>query len=146
MQWDGTRYAGFTDPDAGGEPWIAVNPNKSIINAAREVDDPDSVFTFYKRLIDLRHRDPVVSAGSFRPIDDRDEQVYAFVRTLGERRLLTVVNVSSRQAALPEQTAKLLGGDLDPSRLVISNLAIGDIMGDLARGTLSPWAALVTGL
>ncbi|MBI0063976.1 MAG: alpha-glucosidase [Bifidobacteriales bacterium] len=146
MQWDGGRYAGFMTPEAAVEPWIAVNPNKSRINAASEVDDPDSVFSFYKRLIDLRHRNPVISAGSFQPVDVEDEYVYAFVRVLGDRRLLTVVNVSSQQATLPAQTTGLLNGNLNASRLVISNLDGADLMVELARGILPPWAAFAIGL
>lgn len=146
MQWDGGRHAGFMAPEAAVEPWIAINLNKSRINAASEVNDPDSVFSFYKRLIDLRHWNPVISAGSFQPVDDEDEYVYAFVRVLGDRRLLTVVNVSSRKGTLPAQTADLLNGNLNASHLVISNLDGADLMLELARGILPPWAAFVIGL
>ena len=46
MQWDASKYAGFTAPDAPVEPWTSVNPNHVEINAAEEFDDPDSVYTF----------------------------------------------------------------------------------------------------
>ena len=55
MQWDASRYAGFTAADAATEPWIGVNPNHVEINAAEEFDDPDSVYGFYKKLIAMRH-------------------------------------------------------------------------------------------
>ena len=51
MQWDGSEHAGFTT----GEPWIAVNPNHTEINAAAAIADPDSVFHHYRKLIELRH-------------------------------------------------------------------------------------------
>lgn len=63
MQWDGSAYAGFTAPDAAVEPWISVNRNHTQINAAGEFDDPDSVYTFYKRLIAIRHENALVAAG-----------------------------------------------------------------------------------
>ena len=69
MQWDDSTYAGFTMPDAPVEPWIAVNPNHTEINAADEIDDPDSVYSFHKRLIALRHTDPVVAAGDYRRVE-----------------------------------------------------------------------------
>ena len=59
VQWDASRHAGFTT----GSPWIAVNPNANHINAAAQVDDPDSVYSFYRKVIALRHTEPVVSHG-----------------------------------------------------------------------------------
>ena len=119
---------------------------KMRITVHRWTTNIQSNFSFYKRLIDLRHRNPVISAGSFQPVDVEDEYVYAFVRVLGDRRLLTVVNVSSQQATLPAQTTGLLNGNLNASRLVISNLDGADLMVELARGILPPWAAFAIGL
>ena len=80
VQWDASRHAGFTT----GSPWIAVNPNANHINAAAQVDDPDSVYSFYRQVIALRHAEPVVSHGDFTMLLPRDEHVYAFVRSLPE--------------------------------------------------------------
>ncbi len=96
MQWDGSKYAGFTAADAPKEPWISVNPNHVEINAAAQFDDPDSVYAFYKKLVNLRHNSPVVAAGEWELVDDNDEAVYAFTRTLGERRMLVMINLSGR--------------------------------------------------
>src|SRR6478735_2197710 len=78
VQWDATRHAGFTT----GAPWIAVNPNANHINAAAQVDDPDSVYTFYRKVIALRHAEPVVSHGNFTMLLPDDPHVYAFTRAL----------------------------------------------------------------
>ena len=94
VQWDGSTQAGFTS----GTPWLPVNPNYSEINAAAAVADPDSVFHHYRKLIALRHEDRVVSHGDYALLLPEDEQVYAFVRTLGTEGALVVVNVSSRPA------------------------------------------------
>ena len=77
MQWDASPNAGFTT----GEPWIAVNPNFTEINAAAQVDDPDSVFSHYRRLIALRHEEPCVAHGDFTMLLPDHEQLYAFTRT-----------------------------------------------------------------
>ena len=61
MQWDGGAAAGFTT----GTPWIAVNPNYPEINAAAQIDDPESVFAHFRAVIELRHTDPVVAYGDF---------------------------------------------------------------------------------
>ena len=63
MQWDASRYAGFTAPDAATEPWIGVNPNHVEINAAEEFDDPGSVYSFYKKLIAMRHNNATIATG-----------------------------------------------------------------------------------
>ncbi|HJY67806.1 MAG TPA: alpha-glucosidase, partial [Streptosporangiaceae bacterium] len=61
VQWDASPHAGFTT----GAPWISVNPDYVSVNAAAEVGQPGSVFEHYRRLIELRHTDPVVTDGGF---------------------------------------------------------------------------------
>jgi oligo-1,6-glucosidase len=90
VQWDASRHGGFTT----GAPWIAVNPNANTINAAAQVDDPDSVFSFYRRVIALRHADPVVAYGDFTMLLPDDEHVYAFRRSLPDAELLVLGNFS----------------------------------------------------
>ena len=90
VQWDATRHGGFTT----GAPWIAVNPNANTINAAAQVADPDSVYSFYRRLIELRHTDPVVAYGDFTMLLPDDEHVYAFTRSLPDAELLVLGNFS----------------------------------------------------
>jgi oligo-1,6-glucosidase len=90
VQWDATRHGGFTT----GSPWIVVNPNANTINAAAQVDDPDSVYNFYRRVIALRHRDPVVAHGDFTMLLPDDEHIYAFRRSLPDAELLVLGNFS----------------------------------------------------
>ncbi|WHP18510.1 alpha-glucosidase [Cellulomonas sp. ES6] len=96
VQWDASPQAGFTT----GTPWLAVNPNHVEVNAAAEHADPASVLHHYRRLIALRHSDPVVALGDFTMLLPQDEQVYAFTRTLAGDALLVVVNVSGRDASV----------------------------------------------
>lgn len=143
MQWDDSRYAGFEDPNAEREPWLSVNGNKDEINAVQEVGDADSVFAFYRRLIELRHTNDIVSAGVFESLDVDDEHVYAFIRRLGDRRLLVVVNVSSEQAPLPAQTLLLLTEGFHESKVLVSNEGTDALADGVADGELSPWSAFV---
>jgi oligo-1,6-glucosidase len=94
MQWDGSPNAGFTT----GEPWIGVNPNHTEINAEAQVDDPDSVFNHYRRLIELRRELPVIADGDFTPLAEDHPQIYAYVRRLGDDELRVVANLSSEPA------------------------------------------------
>ena len=145
MQWDGSKYAGFTAPDAATEPWISVNPNHVEINAAAQCDDPESVHAFYKQLIDLRHRNPVVAAGDFRLLDASDRQVYSFVRALSSKdgqvakRLLVMVNVSGEIARIPSETAASLPLDVDESHIVITTHDSAHTKLSLTKRELAPW-------
>ena len=100
MQWDASENAGFTT----GTPWIMVNPNYKTINAAAELQDPDSVFHHYQKLIALRRNSPwsdIIVYGSYRLLAPEDEAVYAYLRQLGEQRLLVVCNLSPNPVVFP---------------------------------------------
>jgi oligo-1,6-glucosidase len=97
MQWDDTPNAGFTT----GSPWLAVNPNYPRINAAAEVADPESVYAYYRRLIALRHDDPVVREGEFELLLPADPSIYAFTRTGEGVRLLVVGNLGREPVRVP---------------------------------------------
>ncbi len=92
MQWSGYPGAGFTT----GEPWIAINPNSASINAAEQVGRDDSVFEFYRRLIALRHSEPIIARGDFRMLLPDDPRVYAFTRSWGEQELLVLGNFGAQ--------------------------------------------------
>ena len=91
VQWDASPDAGFTT----GTPWIAVNPDHVTVNAEAQVGDPGSVFAHHRRLVDLRHADPVVTDGAFDLLLPDDEAVWAFLRTGEDAELLVAANLSS---------------------------------------------------
>lgn len=88
MQWDDGPNGGFTT----GRPWIEVNPNTGTINAAGQVGRDGSVFEWYRRLIELRHRDRLVSHGRFTMLAPDHPVLFAYLRTLGDRQLLVLAN------------------------------------------------------
>lgn len=88
MQWDASENAGFTD----GTPWIPVNPNYTTINAASQVEDSDSIFACYKRLIELRKRHDVLVDGTFRMLLAADENFFAYEREDEKEKLLVICN------------------------------------------------------
>jgi oligo-1,6-glucosidase len=100
MQWDDSEQAGFTT----GTPWIKVNPNYKEINVAEALADSNSVFHYYKKLIQLRRENPVIVYGTYDLILDAHEEIYAFTRTLEEERLLVILNFSGNnpEFQLPE--------------------------------------------
>ena len=127
MQWTAGKNAGFTS----GTPWMPVNPNCERINAASQVGDPDSVFSFYKRLIALRHELPVVCRGDFTLLMPQDEQVFAYTRQYEGETLLVACNFSGKTAAL-DDAAKTRG-----KRLLGNYPDAGD------AGALRPWETRV---
>ena len=88
MQWDTTEQAGFTT----GKPWMKVNPNYTEINAAEQVDCEDSIFNYYRKLIQLRKELPVLTDGKFTMLDMDHNQIFAYLRDTGEDKLLVVCN------------------------------------------------------
>lgn len=94
MQWSNKKNAGFSTVD----PWIKVNPNYSYINAEEEVNDPSSVYNFYKKLIELRHTLPVITDGDYKQVEgtENNDQVYAYIRKNDTDTLLVVANYTDK--------------------------------------------------
>ena len=96
MQWDDTKEAGFTT----GKPWIGVNPNYKIINAKAELEDKTSVFYYYQKLIQLRRNSQwsdIIVYGTYNLLDKEDENIFAYTRQFGDRKILVVCNVSANE-------------------------------------------------
>jgi oligo-1,6-glucosidase len=135
VQWDGSRQGGFTT----GQPWLAVNPNVSAINAADQYDVPGSVFEHYRALIRLRHQHPVVAEGSFHRVPAGADAVFAFERRYDGDVLLVVANLSS------ERRDVRFGDNSTPWRdgeLVLTNLPNSAIGAE----AFAPWEARVYAL
>ena len=134
LQWDASANAGFT----AGKPWLQVNPNYREINAAQALADPDSVFHYYRRLIALRKANPVMVYGRYELILAEHPEIYAYTRTLDDKRLLVVCNFG-RNTPLFSLPAEL---GFNSAELVIANLAV-PAAADLRALTLRPYEARV---
>ena len=101
MQWDDSAYAGFST----ATPWIMVNPNYTKINAKDQVNRKDSVFKYYQKLIKLRHESELIVYGTYDLILDDDKDIYAYIRTLGDEKLIVYCNFSenTRKVEIPEE-------------------------------------------
>jgi oligo-1,6-glucosidase len=128
VQWDASPSAGFTT----GTPWLPVNPDHVEWNAAAQRDDPGSVLAHYRRLIALRHENPVVALGEFAMLLPEHDEIYAFTRSLGTEVLLVACNVGRTACPL----AGLLPQAVD-AELVLGNLTASD------PAVLAPWEARV---
>lgn len=88
MQWNDSPHAGFTT----GTPWIEVNPNYETINAEEALADPESIFHYYRRLIQLRKEHDIMVYGRYDLILEGHERIYAYTRTLGKEKWLIILN------------------------------------------------------
>lgn len=116
MQWSGEENAGFTE----GTPWIKINPNYKEINAALQVEDEDSVFGCYRKLIRFRKEYPVFVDGVFRMLLEEDEELFAYTRENEDSRLLVICNFHGRTVSCPLEEPY---GDM---KLLISNYQDAD--------------------
>lgn len=98
MQWTAGENAGFT----GGTPWLALNPNYVTINAEAQVRDPDSVYSYYKKLIRLRKEQDVIVYGKFTMLEEEDENLFIYTRQLGTKKILVICNFTDKSQKMPE--------------------------------------------
>lgn len=115
VQWNDAPHAGFTT----GEPWIEVAQNYPEVNAEAAVGDPDSVFHHYRKLIDLRKTEPLVTTGEYELLDGEHPSVYAYARN-GEEDSLIVVNNFFADPVRWEWPEQVKG--FEDSDLVLANL------------------------
>ncbi len=111
MQWDDSANAGFTT----GTPWIKVNDNYDKINAKSQVDDPDSIFSCYKKLVQLRKDYPVFVDGKFTLLLEDDENIFAYSRKNEEKTMIVVCNFFDREIPMP------LAKECEGMEVLISN-------------------------
>lgn len=97
MQWDDTENAGFTT----GTPWLGVNPNYTEINARSQLHDENSVFHYYKKLIQLRKENSIFVEGDFTLLLPEDENIFAYVREYEGRKLLVAANFTDKEVECP---------------------------------------------
>ncbi len=96
MQWTDEDGAGFT----AGRPWQRINPNKAKINVRQQEEDPQSVLNLYRKMIRLRRDHPVLTLGTYEPVLEEDEHIYAYVREDAQERWLVVLNFSKTPTGL----------------------------------------------
>ena len=114
MQWDDSANAGFTT----GTPWIKVNSNYPKVNAKQEVSDPDSVFSYYKKLIRLRHENEIIVYGDYELLAPEDEALFIYTRMLGTQRLMVLCNFTEKEVAIPAEVTEQIPAD---AKLLIGN-------------------------
>lgn len=96
MQWDSTENAGFTT----GKPWLKVNKNYKFINAEDCLQDKDSIFYHYKKLIDIRKHNDTIIYGDYKLLLPEDKNVFAYSRELNGDKIVVVCNFYNKEVNL----------------------------------------------
>ena len=111
FQWDATKNAGFTS----GEPWLKVNNNHVVLNAATEEKDPNSELNYFRKMVKLRKNNLTLVYGKYTLIDSENKNVYAYTRELNGEKLLILLNFSAQKATVKT------GLDTKKAKLLITN-------------------------
>jgi oligo-1,6-glucosidase len=127
MQWDPSEHGGFTS----GTPWIKVNQRFEEINVKNAVEDPQSIFYFYQKLISLRKEMEIIVEGDFQLLEKDDPALFAYERNWKDESLLVLCNFSGVDLTIKENLK------IQDYQVILSNYE-----GDYS-GTLRPFQALV---
>jgi len=119
MQWDETDFAGFSN----SEPWISVNKNyKQGVSVKSQEADKYSVLNYFRKMCSVRKSNQALVYGAYELIDESNEQVYAYTRSLDQDRFLILLNFSTENSVytLPAEI------NYNAAKLIISNDRIKD--------------------
>ncbi|OAD64783.1 glucohydrolase [Pediococcus parvulus] len=95
MQWNDGKNAGFSE----GNPWIKVNPAYPEINVASALEDTNSIYYFYQKMNELRHKYDVIVYGNYELLDPDDEKVFAYKRNLRNESILVIANFTDQEVS-----------------------------------------------
>ncbi len=124
MQWSGGTNAGFS----GGKPWLPAPGSAAKYNVANELRDPDSILSFYTRLLALRHGEDALMEGKYVALNEGDPNVLAYLRSSATETILVVLNMSG--------TVQDVAIDLGP--VGISGAQVTALISTTARAAAGP--------
>lgn len=127
MQWDNSTNAGFSDV----EPWIKLNANYQWLNAASQIDDPDSIFNYYKKMIEILKTNEIVQFGDYQEYYEDSEALYVYKREYQGKRILVLCNFTDQEI---DYDSTIVGAD---AKVLLGNYD------DMISGKLRSYEALV---
>ncbi len=126
MQWSSGREGGFTT----GKGWMDVNPNTTLINVEAQIVDDQSILNYFRKMLALRKANPVLTYGSYQPIETGPDYVFTFTRQMEKEKVMIMLNFSDHTVKFPIEDAQiyqqLIGNYEDPD-----------------RSRLRPWEAII---
>ncbi len=98
MQWDSSEFGGFS----AVSPWINVNPNKDSINVEEALKDPNSIYHYAQKVIELKKNLSAVNGGDYLPIMEKDKKVLAYKRIKDDEEIVVIANFSPKEISRKE--------------------------------------------
>ncbi|NFE95016.1 glycoside hydrolase family 13 protein [Clostridium botulinum] len=129
MQWDASENAGFSK----NKPWIDINSNYKEINVESELKNPNSVLNFYKKMIDIKKNSETLSYGEYKLILDEDENIYSYMRILGNKKYIIICNLSDNENLYKYEKETLIF-----EKLILSNYGVNK-HDEINSINLKPW-------
>ncbi|WP_456273984.1 glycoside hydrolase family 13 protein [Bacillus sp. AK031] len=133
MQWSDDTNGGFSE----AAPWMKVNENYKRINVEAQLKDPESILSFYKKMVSVKKENEIFTYGVYDLILPLHKQIYAYTRTLGKEKVLVIANLSTKTAA-----ADLEKLSVSSRGLMLNNYKVEE-HGDVTSISLKPYEARV---
>jgi oligo-1,6-glucosidase len=130
FQWDTTKNAGFTS----GKPWLKVNPNYNLINAEVQEKDPNSTLNYFRKLVQLRNKEPVFVYGKYTLLDRENPNIFAYTRDLEGKKILVLLNFSEKESSFN------IGIPITKSKIILDNYTNTK---NLKKNILRPFEAVI---
>ena len=131
MQWDDSENAGFTT----GNPWLSVNKNYEVINAKQCLEDENSIFHYYRKLINIRKNNDTIIYGDYTLLCADDNNIFAYIRELNGDKILVVCNFYDNEVNFNFKY------DFNYSEILLSNYKDSSTL--LENLTLRPYEAIM---
>ncbi|PGW35327.1 alpha,alpha-phosphotrehalase [Bacillus thuringiensis] len=135
MQWNEAMNSGFTT----STPWISAAENFKEINVEKALEDKESVFYHYKKLIELRKTYDVITEGEYAILDKNDPKIWAYTRTTGSEVLIAINNFYGEEITYSVPAQVQLDGM--KQEVLLSNYK--DVSKDITKLSLRPYESIV---
>ena len=136
FQWNDTKNAGFTT----GTPWLKVNPNCKTINVAAEEQNPNSILSYFKKVVKLRKENTTLIYGRYTLLDKDNPDVYAYTRDYNGKKIVVLLNFTTHKA-----TANL-SLNMSKAKVLIDNYSTLPDTHEIKTFSLRPYEAIVVKL
>ena len=131
MQWDNSENAGFTT----GKPWLSINENYEVINAKQCLEDENSIFHHYRKLIDIRKNNDTIIYGDYTLLCPEDKNIFAYTRELNGDKILVVCNFYDKEVIFS------FDGDFNHADILLSNYKDSSTL--IEKLNLRPYEAIM---
>ena len=131
MQWDNSENAGFTT----GTPWLAINKNYTEVNAKQCLEDENSIFHHYRKLINIRKNNDTIIYGDYTLLCPEDKNIFAYTRELNKDKILVVCNFYDKEVTFS------FDGDFNYADILLSNYKDSSTL--IEKLSLRPYEAII---